>query len=80
MRYHVIGNERQVRAMAVAGLTGDVVNCASEACSALERVLEDRTVGTVLVSSSCYNEPEVSAVISAHEKTGRLPVIMSLKE
>ena len=80
MRYHVIGNETQVRAMEVAGLKGDIVTDAAQACSVLESVLADRSVGTVLVSSLYYDDPSVAAVVSAHEKTGRLPVIMSLEE
>ena len=80
MRYHVIGNGKQVRAMAVAGLRGDVVSDAAQACSVLECVLADKTVGTVLVSSLYYDDPSVASVVSAHEKTGRLPVIMRLQD
>ena len=80
MRYHVIGNGKQVKAMSVAGLKGDVVTDAAQACSALESVLADKTVGTVLLSSLYYDDPSVASVVSAHEKTGRLPVIMRLEE
>ena len=80
MRYHVIGSQKQVRAMAVAGLKGDIVTDAAQACSVLERVIADKSVGTVLVSSLYYDDPSVSAVVSAHEKTGRLPVIMWLEQ
>ena len=80
MRYHVIGNEVQVKALAEAGLQGDVVCNAEEARAALGRILADRSVGTVLVSSLFHDDPAVSALIDAHEKTGRLPVIMRLNE
>jgi len=66
--------------MTVAGLKGDVVSDAAQARVALERILADRSVGTVLVSSLFYDDPSVAALVSAHEKTGRLPVIMSLEQ
>lgn len=80
MRYHVIGTDVQVRAMAVAGIKGDAVCNADEARAALTRILADRSVGTVLISSVYYDNPSVCDLIGAHEKTGRLPVIMRLDE
>lgn len=80
MRYHVIGTDVQVRALAEAGLKGDAVCNADEARAALGRILADRSVGTVLVSSLYYDNPSVCDLIDAHEKTGRLPVIMRLDE
>ncbi|MBQ3696815.1 MAG: hypothetical protein II883_02735 [Spirochaetales bacterium] len=80
MRYHIIGNDIQVRSMSVIGLRGDVVSSEKEAASALDKAIKDSTVGTVLVSESFYSLPEVSAVIRSHEKTGTLPVILCLQD
>ena len=80
MRYHIIGNEKEVRALAVIGLKGDVVSSEAEAVSALERTIKDSTVGTVLISESYYSLPEVNALVCTHEKRGTLPVILSLND
>lgn len=78
MRYHVIGSDIQVRSLAVAGVQGTVVTSSDDARSALESVLKDKSVGTVLVSSVYYDDPEVVAVINEHDRKGILPVIMKL--
>lgn len=80
MRYHVIGSDIQVRSLAVAGVQGTVVTSSDDARSALESVLKDKSVGTVLVSSVYYDDPEVAAVINEHDRKGILPVIMKLSE
>ncbi len=80
MRYHVIGNEKQVRALGLAGVQGSAVTSAQEACDVLEGILKDKSVGTVLVSSPYYEDPSVAAVITRHEQRGVLPVIMRLSE
>lgn len=80
MRYHVIGSDVQVRALEVAGVQGSVVSSSDEACSALESILKDRSVGTVLVSSLYFDDPEVSALIEKQNRKGVLPVVMELSE
>lgn len=80
MRYHVIGSETQVKAFEVAGVQGSVVSSSAGACAALESVLQDKSVGTVLVSSLYYDDPAVASVIEKHDRKGVLPVIMELSE
>ena len=80
MRYHIIGNDRQVRALAVIGLKGDIVSNQAEALTALESILKDSTVGTVLISESYYSLPEIKELIHSHEKRGTLPVILCLND
>lgn len=80
MRYHVIGSVKQVRALEAAGVQGSVVYSSDSARSALESVLKDRSVGTVLVSSEYYDNPAVAAVREEHDRKGVLPVIMKLSE
>ena len=70
----------QVRALGVAGVQGSAVTSSEEACAALEQVLQDKSVGTVLVSSPYYEDLSVAAVIGRHEQRGTLPVIMRLSE
>ena len=80
MRYHVIGSDTQVRALSVAGVQGSVVSSSAEACAAIEDVLKDKSVGTVLVSSLYFDDPAVVAVREKHDRKGVLPVIMKLSE
>ena len=80
MRYHVIGSETQVKAFEVAGVQGSVVSSSAAACAALESVLQDKSVGTVLVSSLYYDDPAVVALREKHDRKGVLPVIMKITE
>lgn len=80
MRYHVIGSPAQVKAFSAAGVQGSAVSSSAGACSALEEVLKDRSVGTVLLSSLYYDDPSVSEVMEKHDRKGVLPVIMKLEE
>ena len=80
MRYHVIGSETQVKAFFVAGVQGSVVSSSAGACAALESVLQDKSVGTVLVSSLYYDDPAVVALREKHDRKGVLPVIMKITE
>ena len=80
MRYHVIGSDVQVRALEVAGVKGSVVSSSDEACAALENILKEKSVGTVLVSSLYYDDPAVSALVEKQNRKGVLPVVMKLSE
>jgi len=80
MRFHVIGSEKQVRALEVAGVQGSIVSSSDGVCVALESILNDRSVGTVLVSSKYYDDPSVAALIEKQNRKGVLPVVMKLAE
>ncbi len=76
MKYLVIADRTRVEGFKAMGVDGICVSGEREGDEALLSALGDRRVGAILLDSSIYERNREK--ISAHESTGRYPVVLRL--
>ncbi len=76
MKYLVIADSEKVRAFSLLGVEGIAVSSEEEADKALDEAIRNPSNGAVLIEAETYLRN--AEKISAHESTGRYPVVLKL--
>ena len=78
MKCFVIAESEKVRALNAAGIQGLSSEDLPDIRKAVENVVSDRTIGTLLISREV--QTEASDIIERHRKRAVLPIVMLLDQ